>query len=265
MPQSTTGRLSFNQIAQPYDRARPSYPAALFDDIVSLSRIPPKGTILEIGCGSGQATLPMAKRGYRIDAIELGDKLAAVAKAKLADYPAVKVICADFETLPIEPSQYDLVMSATAFHWIAPEIRFVKAHQALKPGGALALFWIRPALTDASRHYKAPLQAVYEGIAPQLTRYYVAPPHPSQVKTEFAEAIPASGLFVAPQIRKHYAETEYDAETYIQLLGTFSDHLLLPASTRKRLFTEIAELIERDFAGKILREGVALLYVARRL
>ena len=265
MGQAARGRISFNHVARQYDSARPCYPDALFDDIESLSRIPPKSHILEIGCGTGQATLPMAQRGYAVDAIELGENLAGVAKAKLARIPAARVICADFETFSIKPGKYDMVLSATAFHWIAPDIRFQKAHEALQPDGALALFWIRPAQTDASRHYQAALQAVYESIAPQLTRYYVAPPHPSQVTTAYAEAIPASGLFAAPQTQKHYVATEYDAETYIALLGTFSDHLLLPAAARKRLFAAIADLIESEFEGKIIREGVALLYVARRL
>ena len=262
---SASGRGSYNQIAGLYDRARPGYPEALFDDIVALSRIPPKGHILEVGCGTGQATVPMARRGFHIDAVELGGELAAIAAAKLARFPNAKVIHADFETMPMRRGHYDLLLSATAFHWIAPDLRFKRAYEALKPGRALALFWIRPALTDASRHFHDQLQEVYEQIAPQLTRYYARPPHPSEVNTEFADAIPASSLFDAPRIRKHLVATEYSADAYIDLLGTFSDHLLLPADSRRRLFDDIKALIDREFDGAIVREGVALLYVARRL
>ncbi|WP_392475982.1 hypothetical protein [Nostoc sp. C110] len=66
-------RSTFNQVALLYDQVRPGYPEALFDDVVSLSRINPGGRILEIGCGTGQATVPFARRGYRILCIELGD------------------------------------------------------------------------------------------------------------------------------------------------------------------------------------------------
>lgn len=73
-------RTTFNQVALLYDQVRPGYPEALFDDVVSLSLISPVGRILEIGCGTGQATVPFARLGYRILCIELGKNLATVAK-----------------------------------------------------------------------------------------------------------------------------------------------------------------------------------------
>lgn len=264
MTQSRQGRSSFNSVAKLYDSARPTYPAALFDDIITLSRIPPNGRILEVGCGSGQATLPLARRGYRIDCIELGDQLAQIAADKLAAYPNATVICADFETIPLPHAHYDLLTSATAFHWIASEIGFRKSRDHLKPGGSIALFWNRPALTKASRHYMAPLQKVYEQIAPELTRYYRPPPHPDDVTTEYAETIPASGYFREAQIRKRYFAVEYSADSYVDLLATFSDHLLLEPQRRERLFAGIRDLINSQFSGSIIREHVALLYLARR-
>ena len=72
-------RATYDEVALLYDQARPGYPEALFDDVVSLSGIPPGGRILEIGCGTGQATVPLAQRGYPILCIELGENLAALA------------------------------------------------------------------------------------------------------------------------------------------------------------------------------------------
>src|SRR5215217_71593 len=84
-------RATFNEDAALYDQVRPGYPAAMLDDIVELSGIPAGGRILEIGPGTGQVTLPWARRGYRIDAIELGAAMAAVARQKLAGVPAARI------------------------------------------------------------------------------------------------------------------------------------------------------------------------------
>ena len=109
-------RNTFDKIAQLYDKARPSYPDALFDDILAYSNLPDTSRILEVGCGTGQATLPLARRGYTIDCIELGPQLAALASDKLKDFPQVNVTCANFETISLPSSSYDLLLSATAFH-----------------------------------------------------------------------------------------------------------------------------------------------------
>ena len=91
------------------------------------------------------------------------------------------------------------------------------------------------------------------------------PPHPDSVATEDEQIIPASGYFGELSVRKHYLATEYSATAYTDLLDTFSDHRTLPPELARQLYVEIENLIETNFAGKILRETVALLYLARRL
>jgi ubiquinone/menaquinone biosynthesis C-methylase UbiE len=58
---------TFDKVADLYDKIRPNYPEELTADIMSISKIPPRGRILEVGCGTGQSTLPFACSGYRID------------------------------------------------------------------------------------------------------------------------------------------------------------------------------------------------------
>ena len=70
-------RATFDQAAGLYDRARPGYPPALFDDLADLTGIRPGSRALEIGPRTGQATLPLAERGGRVVAVELGPDLAA--------------------------------------------------------------------------------------------------------------------------------------------------------------------------------------------
>ena len=263
-PVMSERRASYDPIAQQYDRARPDYPAALFDDIVAYANLGDEARLLEIGCGTGQATLPLAERGYAIDCVELGAELAAVARRNLAAYPKARVINADFDTVALPAMRYDLALSATAFHWLDPATRFQRAHDLLKQGGTLALFWHRPVMTDVSRDQVKALQEIYRRIVPKLARDFELPPPPAAVRTEYDKLIPQSGLFCDLDVRKHYVVTEYSAEAYVDLLGTFSDHIALPVETRLRLYKEIDALIHEEFAGVALRETVALLYLARR-
>lgn len=256
--------LIHNQVAQRYDRARPGYPSALFDDIIAYAELESDARILEVGCGTGQATLPLAQRGYAIDCVEPGAQMAAIARDNLAAFDQVNIIRADFERFSAPPATYDLLLSANAFHWVDPKIRFRKAHDLLRLRGTLALCWHRPVQTGASRDFLNAVQQIYQRAAPELADGDSHPPSPDQAATEFEALIPASGYFSGLEIRKHYTATQYSAGAYIDLLGTFSDHQKLEALRRHRLLADIEALIEDKFAGAVIRETVALLYLARR-
>src|ERR671911_1888556 len=100
-------RTTFDEAASLYDEVRPGYPGDLFDDVVSLSGIPSGGRILEIGCGTGQATVPFARRGYRILCVELGENLAAVARRNLEAYPRAEVHVGPFEDVSLPEGAFD--------------------------------------------------------------------------------------------------------------------------------------------------------------
>ena len=131
-------RSTFDEAAELYGRARPGYPAALFDDLAELISIGPGSRVLEVGPGTGQATLPLAERGCRVVAVELGADLAAVARRELAGFSNVEIVTAAFEDWPLPAEPFDLVLAATAFHWIDPAVRVDKVADALRPGGSLA-------------------------------------------------------------------------------------------------------------------------------
>ena len=264
MTETEPRRKSYNRIAALYDSVRPGYPAALFNDILAYADVPDVPRILEVGCGTGQATRPLAQRGCAIDCIEPGPELAAIARDNLAAYPAVRIFCSDFESYDPAAAGYDILLSATAFHWVAPEIRFRKARAILKPGGALALFWHRPVETHVSRQFNCALQHVYAREAPALAGDYENPPPPDGVKTEYEDLIPGSGCFKDLAILKHYVAKSYSAAKYVNLMRTWSDHLALEAGQLTRLCAGVEALIQTEFAGEIVRETVALLYLARR-
>jgi SAM-dependent methyltransferase len=175
---------------------RPGYPEELFDDVVSLSGIPPGGRVLEVGCGTGQATLPFARRDYRVLCVELGQNLAAVARRNLASYPRAEVLTADFEDVPLPEGAFDLAISATAFHWLDPAVAYPKLARALLPGGALALFWNEHVRRDASEGFFEAAQKVYEREAPEIVKPddHKGLPQPHELPDRTAE-IEASGLF----------------------------------------------------------------------
>ncbi len=265
MPADGKQTLIHDQVAPLYDRARPGYPSALFDDIIAYAALAGDARILEVGCGTGQATLPLAQRGYAIDCVEPGARMVAIARARLAGFPAVSITCSSFERFTAPPASYDLLLSATAFHWVDPRVRFGKAHELLRLGGTLALCWHRPVQTAASRDFVAAAQQVYQRHAPELADAARAFPSPEQASTEYEDLIEASGYFDELAIRKHYLAADYSAGAYVDLLGTFSDHQILDAAKRQQLLADIEALIDSVFAGVVIRETVALLYLARRI
>jgi SAM-dependent methyltransferase len=257
-------RATFDRVAPLYDEARPTYPEELFDDVVSLSGIPPGGRILEIGCGTGQATVPFARRGYRILCVELGENLAAVARRRLAAYPQVEVRTGAFEDWPEERSAFDLAVSAEAFHWLDQTKAYRKIARALRPGGAIALFWNRHVQSDKSEGFFEAAQEIYERKTPEIVKPedYKGLPHPDEVSGRTDE-IDETGLFGAVTVRKYRWDAEYDTASYIRLLSTYSGHINLDGDARERLFGGIAELIDAEFGGRIIKGYLTVLHVAR--
>lgn len=251
-------RVSFEEVADEYAAARPLYPAALIDDVVVLANLPPEGSIFEIGCGTGQATLPLAQRGYHLTCVELGPKLAAHAAQKCRAYPKVQIHVGAFEEWEGPSGVFDLVMAATAFHWIAPAVGYPKAAQLLVPGGALALF-SNEHPTPYSGFF-AEVQAVYARLVPWW-------PSPQMASldariAETAATINATGLF-KPAIVQTYGWTQtYTTAQYLRLLSTYSNYHSLQMPLREELYRAIAELIDRAYGGSIAKPYLSVLYLA---
>ena len=108
-------RTTFDEVAELYNEVRPGYPKEAIEDIISISGIPPDGKILEVGCGTGQATIMFAERGYYIDCVEMGKNMVRIAAKSLSGYPKVSIENNSFEEWNVRPNLYDIVLSATAF------------------------------------------------------------------------------------------------------------------------------------------------------
>ncbi len=256
-------RMQFDGAAAGYAVARPGYPEALFDDLVALAELPPGGAIVEIGPGTGQATVPLARRGYRITAVELGAALAEETRRATRDFPGVTVIVGDFEALPLPEASCDLVTAATAFHWLDPATRYARAAGLLRPGGALAPFRSEHVRCARDGDFAGVSQAVYAQILPEWAAAFLGIPWPNEVADAEAARIAASGFFETPAVRRYLREIEYDAAGYLALLDTYSDYCRLAPDVRARLFDGLATLIDRDFGGRITMGYLTTLVVAR--
>ncbi len=244
-------RSTFNRAAKLYDRLRPGYPAEMVQDVITLSAIPAAGRILEIGCGTGQATMPFAARGFHMVCLDIGEDLAAIAREKVRGFPAVQVLVQSFEQWQPGRLRFDLVLAATSFHWVDPAVRYRKAASVLRPGGWLAV--LANAHVGKDEGFFAEVQSVYGRCAPSMASAR------SPVPSRDAGPEPGMDLFGEP-VRKTYPWTlEYDARAYVQLLGTYSDHIALPAAEREALFGGIRTLIDNRYGGKVLKYYEAVL------
>jgi SAM-dependent methyltransferase len=240
-------------MALQYDAARPSYPGALFDDLIALARMRPDAVILEVGAGTGKATLPLARRGFEVIAIEPSANMAAVLRAKV-DGLRVAIAETTFEAYQADRS-VDLLVSAQAFHWVEPSVRHVKAADVLARGGALALLRndrgeLDPGLAaDLARAYS---EHHANGHRPQSARHE---------RSQIAAEIDASGRFGPVAVRTYPWSATYSAADYIRLLETYSDHAVLKPSRSQPLYQAIARAIERR-GGSITIPYLAALHLA---
>jgi SAM-dependent methyltransferase len=236
------GRTSFDRKAELYDAARPSYAEAMVDEVIARSGIAADGKILEIGAGTGKATVPFARRGRRLLALEPGGNLAAILRRNLAGFPKAGIETTTFEAWSGADGSFDLVISAQALHWVDPAVRYVKAAAALRPKGALAL--IRNEIADLAPGLRADLQAAY-------ARFFPAPIWTAARNTldaqrrDLTAEIEGSGLFTGVHAAFFPCPVSYSRRQYLDLLDTHSDHVLLEDGLRAPLYQAIGEAIDR--------------------
>jgi SAM-dependent methyltransferase len=258
-------RTTFEEVPELYDRARPTYPSQVFDDLTALARLPEAARILEIGCGTGLATVSLAERGYQITCVELGEQLAAFARRKLSRFPGVEVINAAFENWEPSHSEFDAVVAFTAFHWINPELRFEKSASLLREKGVLAVVGTHHVLPEDGDEFFADVQQDYDAVVPDDEKTKAgAPPHPDAIG-DLSDEIEDSGFFRSVAVRRYVWELSYTAGEYIALLSTYSGHRALDDARRERLYDRIRRRIEVRPEGRVRKTYLAMLNVAQRL
>ena len=254
----TRHAAAFNEVAALYDEIRPGYSRETIEAIVARTDLSPGARILEIGCGTGQITLPLAARGYAITALEPGDALAALAARKCRPYPRVEIVPTSFEGWPLSAEAFDLVLAAQAFHWIEPAYGCARAAAALRAGGGIALVWHLD-VSQSTAFWQA-TQPIYDACLPPGAPG--DPPLADKVRW-YEAALRASPEWEDLREARWAWERVYAGADYLKLLNTFSDHRALPEPHRTTFFQAITDTIERA-GGEVRRRYETILITARK-
>ncbi len=254
-------RTTFDDAPELYDRTRPVPPNELFDDLATLTGLGAGARLVEIGCGTGQATLPLARRGFAVVAVELGAHLADYAREKLAGFPHAHVVKSSFEEWDPGGERFDAVVAFNSIHWVDPEVRYRKAAGLLRDQGALAVVAARYVTPENADPFWAEVEQDYlEVLGPREDSR--PPPRPDEV-SDLREEI-CAGYFRHLAARRYIWGVRFSAQDYVALLRTMSWHRRLEDAVRDRLFERIGARIDAQPGGSVTATLLATLNVAQR-
>lgn len=255
---------TFDTVADDYAQLRPGYPEELYRAVLAAQPLGETSHALEIGIGGGQATPPILATGAQVTAVEPGEHFCGLCREKFAAWPGFTVLHSTFEDAALPASAFDLVYSASAFHWVPEAVGYPKVLEVLRPGGVFARFANHP-------HPDLGRPAMTEAIQQAYDRYY-APFHhrPLERPRLYTEeqaarraAIAARYGFTDVSHALFRRTRSFTAEGYVRLLGTYSDHIVIPEPTRTAFFGMIREAIEAH-GGVITVYDVIDLQLARK-
>jgi SAM-dependent methyltransferase len=256
VPVARAQREVFDEVAETYDRARAGYPERLFDDVLAFAALGPGERVLEIGAGTGKATLGFARRGCRLLCLEPGARLAALLRENCRDHPGVDVMQARFEDQPLEPGAFGMVVAAQSMHWIDAQQAFTRSAAALRAGGTLALFWNRPLRGESELHRA--IEACYSEHAPTLGTLVA-----KYAARRWDDEIDASGCFGTVFQARYPFHREYGTDGYLDLLRTQSDHRMLDEPAREALLADLGRAVAAH-GGRIRIDYRTDLLLSRR-
>lgn len=250
---------TFNTVYSEYDRWRPTYVTELYDDIFAAKEIDQASNVLEIGIGTGQATLPILERGCSLTAIELGDKLAEYTKQKFSKFKNFNIVNMAFQDYECQPNSFDFIFSASAFHWIPEEIGYTKVYDLLKSGGVFARFANNPYKDKGREDIHVALQKIYSKYMPGSLRETEYSEEDAQSRAEISKKYG----FIDINYKLYHRTRTFSAKEYVSLLGTYSDHVAIEEQKRLKFFDEIEKAIE-DLGNRITIYDTLDLQLARK-
>jgi SAM-dependent methyltransferase len=253
-------RAGFDEAAETYQRTRPVCPPRLFDDLVSLAGLAPGDRVAEIGCGTGQATVPLAERGLAITAVELGAGLAAAARRRLTGFPSAEVLTTSFEDWEPRDAPFDAVAAFSSLHWIDPQLRYAKPAALIEPGGTMIVSgcrWARPAgaerfWADVQQDYRA---VGYEGDPP---------PPPEQIRPWHFPAEAGAFFEEVASLRYPPFHVTYSAEDYLAQLASQSSTRALGHAGSTDFLCRVRNRLASLGFPELTATFVAVLTIGRR-
>lgn len=256
------GRAAFGRDPANYHRARPAYPELVWAALRERAGLKTGIDILEIGAGTGLATEHLlAAKPSRLVAIEPDPRLAQFLRQQHS--APLDVIASPFEEVDLAASSFDLVTSATAFHWLDAVPALERIHRALRPGGAVALWWNN--FGDSSR-----ADPFHEATAHLFVGHKSSPggsgitelPYALDTEARLRDLREAGFAPDAPQIDAW--TLTLDAAAVRRLYATYSNINALPPDERERVLDGLMEIAERTFGGVVTRNMTTAIYTARR-
>jgi len=254
--------LTFNEFPDHYD-ARPAYPREVFDLLVEHAALRSGTAVLEIGPGTGQATIPMLALGAHVTAVEPGAKLAQrlTARTKGED---VEVIVSTFEEAALPDTAFDMVAAATAYHWVDPTIGATKCARVLRDRGWLALWWTLWGDHHRPDPFHDALQPILREKAPHLIgEHSSSQAYERDIAARVAH-VDATGAFEPASETSLAWDATHDPVAIRSLFATFSQWIELAEPLRSELLDDVARLARDDFGGSVRRPYRTILYLSQR-
>lgn len=260
------GRV-FNGVADVYDRVRPTYPDEMFDDLVAITDVDSQSSILEIGCGTGQATQALAAIGCSVTAVEPGEALADLARRRVETFPNVQINTARFEDWDDRGRRFDLLVAAASWHWVDPSIGWRRAHDVLLPGGWLAVLGNVVVRRPGELEVYAETSDLHERFCPGNSDWG-DPPLEDEVRATSEGWGPPNedreGWFGPTVVRWFPVVQWLDGEGFADLLRSTSLYQKLDDRVRDPLLDAITERIRTHLDDRVPRRYLSVLRAGPR-
>jgi SAM-dependent methyltransferase len=262
LPQQT-GRSIFGLNAAGYEKARPGYPAWVFDELKQRGLFA-GATLLEIGPGTGQATRELLKTEPRkLVACEPDSRLAQGLRENCPIPDRLEVQVCPFEQAQILESTFDLAVSATAFHWLKSAPALAQIRRALRPGGWWSMWWNIFGDPSDPDLFQQATDALFSKLP--RSRSHVRrsdPPFALQVAARQAE-LSASG-FTHLHHRLERWQFIQSTEQVLALTSTFSPVASLPIAERRAFLDQLRQIADEQFNGKVTRTFLTVFYAGQK-
>ena len=220
----------FNRVAASYDEFRQGYPDEVVGSIFEVSGLSTGSAVLEVGCGTGQLTQSLATHGLALTAIDIGPSMISGARGRVGGSVNFEIV--SFEDFESRDGSFDLIVSATAFHWVDPEVQFTKSARLLRPGGWLAVLGTREVYDDPFGTVLVDMWNVRNDDGGSGAE--VSKPRPS-----LAERMSETGLFEAPHTMNHSQHLVVPVEVVFGVENTRATSLSWSASDQDEFAAEI--------------------------
>ncbi len=250
----------FDESPENYDRARPSYPEPLWDEL--FRRLPERPRLVEIGPGTGKATSALLARGATVVGCEPGANLAAYLRVKFVG-GALEVRNSSFEAARFNGDRFDGLVAATSFHWVEAFARAEKAPAVLVPGGLLAVVGTNQVADPVDRGYFAGSQVVYGKYFRDDPAEPPEAPGRDVVPVEFEE-MSANPRLETPELFRYDWDQRYTTAQYLDLVRSYSNTAQMAPPARELFVADLAAYIDGEFEGYVIRPLVITLSCARR-